>query len=650
MVILPLNLFSGDLNPHVFSYPSLHYYQLGLLYGFDFLLQWIAHGADLFDWIASRYFIDASPLRDAARWLSVAYAVGTVALTAMIAGRLSTARCAQSAAGLFAAALMAVNAVHVRQAPLAAVDTPLAFWFAAAVFASIRLLQADGRRDYVLAGLLVGAAAATKYPGVTCCIGVVAAHMLSRRRLLDARLWLAGAVSAATFVVLSPYVLFDFETFSRYFLMMAANAEAGRFGIEAGPLFHLGSGLQHGVGALAWVVWLVTCGWAVYTRDKAHLVVLVTVVGLYVTISWGDLVFLRYVLPLLPLQAAVIGDGASRSAKFLRNRLPAARPDLMLPLAAALLLAQPLLASARIAKLSARQDTRTMARHWFEQNVAAGASLCNFGGWPGDMQVRTYEDQWWRLREFLAVWPHGSQKGLAQAIAPQDPKIPFYTQAVRNNNRDMERGSVALIHQRQCAYVVTHEHPLPYSEIDPAFRRQLADEATMVARFDPEVDAAAVFDNMDGYYVPVSGFGAQRPGPVIEIWSTTYVTPPEETSQRHVFSRVLSQMAANAVNDGDLPAAAEAVRAAYSLDPGNDHAVLVEAKMFWDQGDTTQARIRFGQMLQLNPGLSVAMDGLAGLAVGRGDTAQAIQWMQEVCRLRPRDTIAQERLAALRRH
>ncbi|MFP6589163.1 MAG: hypothetical protein VCE12_01440, partial [Candidatus Latescibacterota bacterium] len=54
MVIYPLNLFSGDLNPHVFYYPNLHYYELGLLYALDFLLQSLTSDVGLFDWIASR--------------------------------------------------------------------------------------------------------------------------------------------------------------------------------------------------------------------------------------------------------------------------------------------------------------------------------------------------------------------------------------------------------------------------------------------------------------------------------------------------------------------------------------------------------------------------------------------------------------------
>ena len=31
-VFIPLNFFSGDLNPHFFTYPTFHYYLLALVY------------------------------------------------------------------------------------------------------------------------------------------------------------------------------------------------------------------------------------------------------------------------------------------------------------------------------------------------------------------------------------------------------------------------------------------------------------------------------------------------------------------------------------------------------------------------------------------------------------------------------------------
>ena len=44
MVVFPLEFFSGDLNPHRFYYPTLHFYLLGLVYWLCFAAQKIFGG------------------------------------------------------------------------------------------------------------------------------------------------------------------------------------------------------------------------------------------------------------------------------------------------------------------------------------------------------------------------------------------------------------------------------------------------------------------------------------------------------------------------------------------------------------------------------------------------------------------------------
>ena len=57
--------------------------------------------------------------------------------------RPSRGSCAAIVAGL----LMAVNVLHVRQTPIASVDTAMTFWFTAAVWAGTRLVAYRGLRD-----------------------------------------------------------------------------------------------------------------------------------------------------------------------------------------------------------------------------------------------------------------------------------------------------------------------------------------------------------------------------------------------------------------------------------------------------------------------------------------------------------------------
>ena len=148
MVVFPMNMLSGDLNPHVFTYPGFHFYLLAAIYGAKYLLYAAAGGeSGLSEWVAGHYLWAPEAARATARWVSVFYSVATVAATGMLGGRLAEVRAMRrwqaitSTAGLLAASLAAVNVLLVRQAPLAGNDTPLAFWFVIATLASLRLLR-----------------------------------------------------------------------------------------------------------------------------------------------------------------------------------------------------------------------------------------------------------------------------------------------------------------------------------------------------------------------------------------------------------------------------------------------------------------------------------------------------------------------------
>ena len=85
-VTLPLCLLTGDLNPHFFTYPPFHLYQLGVVYGLQYLLT--APGS-LESWVATRLVWEPELARDTARWIGVLYSVCVVWVTALLAGRLS---------------------------------------------------------------------------------------------------------------------------------------------------------------------------------------------------------------------------------------------------------------------------------------------------------------------------------------------------------------------------------------------------------------------------------------------------------------------------------------------------------------------------------------------------------------------------------
>src|SRR5205814_6141601 len=91
--------------------------------------------------------------------LSVAlFGVGSVALLYLVGCRAFGPR-----TGLLAAALLGVNFLHFQLSHVGLNDVPACFFLIAALLPSLRLLKAPRRRDFLLAGLFAGLAAATKY-------------------------------------------------------------------------------------------------------------------------------------------------------------------------------------------------------------------------------------------------------------------------------------------------------------------------------------------------------------------------------------------------------------------------------------------------------------------------------------------------------
>ncbi len=515
-VFFPLNFFSGDLNPHFFFYPTLHYYLLGVVYAFCFLC-----GSDFsfYEWIAYHYFWAPEQLMWVARFVGVVFAVLAVWGSAVLARRL-----AGSGAGIVAALFLAFNVLHVRQSYLTAVDIPLAFWSVVAVWAAARLLYCERLRDYVLAGALLGLAVSCKYTAAALAPVIVMGHALARRLLVDRRLVLAGVLALAAFASTSPYVLLDLALFNEHFSGLVKHVEAGSG--QSGGVFHAWISLRYGVGLLAWGATWGVIAWLLYRPRREGWFVLVALLCSYVPISWGPMAWVRYALPLMAFQAVLLGVGWSL--------LPAKNWRYLVLL---LLLVEPVYGSLRLVQIQTATDARTQARAWIETHVPEGARIANFGGWAGDVPLRTIDDLWWRLRHFESAFGRKRVDELLGFLERTRPAVPFYRYVVQEGDRARAPGDWNLVAEREAAYVVVHKHPLGYSQVDSFFADALAAQAKRVAAWVPEglLESTPVYDASDAYYVPIGSWGLLRaPGPAVELWRTDTMDAPQRWKAREL--------------------------------------------------------------------------------------------------------------------
>ncbi|MBI2506434.1 MAG: glycosyltransferase family 39 protein [Candidatus Latescibacteria bacterium] len=565
MVVYPLNFFSGDLNPHHFHYPSLHFYLLGLAYGAGFLWQYLfGPGWSLLEFAAYHYFWNAEALLLLARLTSVAFALGTVWWAALLARRVYG-----YPADLVAALLVAVCTVHVRQSFAAGVDVALGFWFVGAVWAGVRLLERQQWPDYALAGALVGLAGATKYPGALAGAAVAAGHLLAGRSLADRRIWIAGLVAIGVFVLVSPYVLLDFETFRTHFLFQANHLEKGRADLGRAWWYHLKVSLRYGLGWVGLGLGVGAVGQALRSRKKEVWVLLAGFLAYYLVMGAGMLVFLRYALPLMLLLAVLI-SGAVRS---LRHRWWRAGLVLLVAL-------EPLYASVGMVRIAGREDTRAEARAWVEAEVPEGTVIGNFGGWAGDVQVQTFENLWWEVSQFEQTFGREGLDGAIGFLEKQPARSPFYSYVIQRNNIQAAAGSTEAIESFEPSIVVLHRHPLGYSHIDSSFASDLETIAEPLARFTPPGlrQSLPLYDPLDAFYVPLGDFGAlTQPGPEVEIWKVKEVALPSKKrlGVRPVFARAYALGAAAEQAKGQNDEALSLAVRALELDPQCPYAYFV---------------------------------------------------------------------------
>lgn len=167
------------------------------------------------------------------RLLTAGLFLGTIALISAISRRFYG-----RFAALIIALLVATSAGFIAYAHFLTPDSPLLFWMTAAAFFSARIAQAGKTRDYVLAGVFTGLAAATKYNGVLVGVAIGVAHLFSPncrdlRSVFHWRVLLGLALIPLSFVAGNPYAVLDYKKFAADFMYMSSVTPG--YGEQGGP-------------------------------------------------------------------------------------------------------------------------------------------------------------------------------------------------------------------------------------------------------------------------------------------------------------------------------------------------------------------------------------------------------------------------------
>ena len=369
-----VRVHAGDLNPRFFNWPSLSMYVLAGVYGIVFgaspdgVVGGFAHNPALF------YLVG--------RLVTALFGTATLAVL-YFTGRMAYG----PAVGILAAALLAVDLLHVRDSHWVTPDVPLTLLVALATFYALRYWRDGGRANASAAGLVAGLAAAMKYPGGLAFLGLVAAHAARRpgvpawRRVAGKEMILAAGLAVVGFLLGTPFALLTPAAFVQGVLAEVREVYTVQFGNEAdasGYLFHLAYSLPV---AMSWPVYLLALAglaWALAVRGAREVVLLAFAVPyLLVIVTWSSR-FERYAIPLLPCLTLLAAVAVVRGVGWLSERWRLARapwPAIALVSAAVLLVAPALARVVAYHRLLAQPDTRELGSNWIERYVAPGARI-----------------------------------------------------------------------------------------------------------------------------------------------------------------------------------------------------------------------------------------------------------------------------------
>jgi DNA-binding transcriptional ArsR family regulator len=403
--------------PDTYSYGSLPFYLVA-----GSALAWspfyaARHGHPLADDLSPdppRHYGVVAPvdLLVAARLVTLAFSLGVVALTGLLARRLGGL-----APGLLAAWLAALVPALVARSAIVNINPLVAF------FALAALLFAEGardgrhsrhsRRDAALAGAMTGLAAATKYPAALVCLPVALAILLAeapwRERLR--RLLLAGVTAAAALLAAMPaLVLRPGKVLAavREMSEVYGTQEIGSYWDQAVHRAEWDLPLRHPEVGIAFLT-LAAAGLAVALRDRR-----------WSPPAWGWMVFaaatgllvapykfraFRNLLALVPLAAVLIALLYAAARRRLASPLALRSLDLAAALLPVILFAPAL--DPYVRYQLGLEDTRERALHWLAAQAPPGGRILfseelaflpqRIASLPNETAVRPWGRAWGRI-------------------------------------------------------------------------------------------------------------------------------------------------------------------------------------------------------------------------------------------------------------
>jgi hypothetical protein len=503
-----------SLDPEYYLYPSFFFYFLFAVMGGLFIVGRMLGRYESLAAFEARFFEDPTDFYLAGRLAVVLLALATIVLLE----RLVSKRFGR-VAGLSAAFFTAVAYFHVRDSHYLKHDVPAAFLVTAFLWAADRAISRKGFASYLLAGVILGIAFATHYYLIFLAPAFVLSHLTYQGREGFSRVAAAGATSASTFFLLSPFVLLRLPTALEH---MRANRQvvvdrslAAGTGLFPSLVLYVEFLLDQGLGYLLSAI--VVAGVIVLVRREPRSLALWAAFPLMFLLFISYTFFAgRYLNPVLPFFAAFAGVAISVVGERWGPRVA-----ILVALAASI---QPLYRAVQVDRLFVSEDTRSLARDWALQNLPSGSTVALQSYSVPLPQSKESFREGLEGNGALAELDRKGKYAHLLRVAEEEKKsfrLVFLGKGDERNRIYMSyaalQSGLEPFRERGVAAVVLRIPPIsPPPEVRDFFSR-VRGEGNLLAAFSPfrGEGGTPYLDNEDWPPSP----SLERKGPLIEIWS-----------------------------------------------------------------------------------------------------------------------------------
>lgn len=376
-----------DFNPHFFNYPALTFYLQFFLQVVHYLLGNLFGAYTNVTAYQQAYLVDPTSFIIIGRLSSVIFDVGTIFLLYIMAKKYMNEMTA-----FLSAVLLSVNPIHIKQSHFISVDSALTFFSLLALNFIMKVYAEPNKKWYILSGVAIGLAAASKYNGALLLIVFLIAHLLksaSRKNtiqsLMNRNLVTSVGLSVAVFVLSNPFIVTHFDEFYYSFSFEQFHVSAGHLGINPNQntvSYYLFDVIPTSVSIPIVLAVLIYFAQVFYVRKKEYILLLIfPLIYLAVLVSW-EMRAERYALPVLPFIVLFGSAGIVAFVEFIKGRYmkklsPQFLKFVVLPIIGLLCIVLPVTGVLKYQQTHSLPDTRTIAKTWLKRNVPQMATVAS---------------------------------------------------------------------------------------------------------------------------------------------------------------------------------------------------------------------------------------------------------------------------------